>query len=154
MSGKKLSFLEIAKLNKDKIVKKELIIVEEAKKVKKDDNNNDNDNEEFNDDINIKNSDREFEKIYDMKIIDIKCEFLELIRKNYTYNFFFNNHHNTLQYNFYDFIKHCSNNYYNIIKNTNNENNSYLELLEEEERKKEEYEENYENDENYYPYKY
>ena len=36
MSGKKLSFLEIAKLNKDKIVKKE-VIVEEPKK--KEDNN-------------------------------------------------------------------------------------------------------------------
>jgi hypothetical protein len=149
MSGKKLSFLEIAKLNKDKVVKKEEVIVEEPKK-----EINNICNQDFDDDINIKNSDAEFEKIYDMKIIDIKCEFLELIRKNYNYNFFFNNQYNTLQYNFYDFIKHCSNNYYNIIKNTNKENNSYLELLEEEERKLEEYEENYENDENYYPYKY
>jgi hypothetical protein len=90
-----------------------------------------------------------------MKIIDIKVDFLDFVRKNYNYKFFFNNQHNSLQYNFYDFIKHCSNNYYDVIKNTNKENDNYLELLEEEERKLEEYEENYENDENYYnPYKY
>ena len=41
-----------------------------------------------------------------------------------------------------------------IIKNTNKENEAYTKILEDEERKKEEYEENYENDENYYPYKY
>ena len=89
-----------------------------------------------------------------MKIIDIKCEFLDFVRKNYNYKFFFNNQHNILQYNFYDFIKHCSNNYYDIIKNTNKENEAYTKILEDEERKKEEYEENYENDENYYPYKF
>ncbi len=149
MSGKKLSFLEIAKLNKDKVVKKEVIVVEPKKEI-----NNIN-NEEYEDDINIKNCDKEFEKEYDMKIIDIKVDFLEFVRKNYNYKYFFNNQHNSLQYNFYDFIKHCSNNYYNVIKNTNKENEDYLELLEEEERKLEEYEENYENDENYYhPYKY
>jgi hypothetical protein len=147
MSGKKLSFLEIAKLNKHKIVKKEVIIEEPKKK----ENNN---NEEYNNDINIKNSESEFEQIYDMKIIDIKSDFLDFVRKNYNYKFFFNNQYNTLQYNFYDFIKHCSNNYYNVIKNINKENETYLKILEEEERKKEEYEENYENDENYYPYKY
>ena len=151
MSGKKLSFLEIAKLNKDKIVKKEVIV--ETKK-KEEYTNNHLYNQEYEDDINIKNSDLEFEKKYDMKIIDIKCNFLDFVRKNYTYKFFFNNQHNILQYNFYDFIKHCSNNYYDIIKNTNKENEAYTKILEEEERKKEEYEENYENDENYYPYKY
>ena len=150
MSEKKLSFLEIAKLNKDKVVKKEVVVVES----KKEENNNDLYNEEYEDDINIKNSNSEFEKLYDMKIIDIKCDFLELIRKNYNYKFFFNNQHNSLKYNFYDFIKHCSNNYYDIIKNTNKENEVYLKILDEEERKKEEFEENYENDENYYPYKY
>jgi len=152
MSGKKLSFLEIAKLNKDKIVKKEVIV-----ETKKEEDNNylyNEEYEEYEDDINIKNSDLEFEKNYDMKIIDIKCDFVELIRKNYTYKFFFNNQYNNLKYNFYDFIKHCSNNYYDIIKNTNKENEAYIKILEEEERKKEEYEENYENDENYYPYKY
>ncbi len=149
MSGKKLSFLEIAKLNKDKIVKKEEVVSETKKEEK-----NNNNNEEYEDDINIKNSDLEFEKKYDMKIIDIKCDFLDFVRKNYTYKFFFNNQYNILQYNFYDFIKHCSNNYYDIIKNTNKENNCYLKLLDDEERRKEEYEENYENDENYYPYKY
>jgi len=149
MSGKKLSFLEIAKLNKDKIVKKEEVVSE----TKKEENNNNN-NEEYEHDINIKNSDLEFEKVYDMKIIDIKSDFLDFVRKNYSYKFFFNNQYNTLQYNFYDFIKHCSNNYYDIIKNTNKENEAYTKILEEEERKKEEYEENYENDENYYPYKY
>ena len=149
MSGKKLSFLEIAKLNKDKIVKKEEVVSETKKEEK-----NNNNNEEYEDDINIKNSDLEFEKMYDMKIIDIKCDFLDFVRKNYTYKFFFNNQHNILQYNFYDFIKHCSNNYYDIIKNTNKENNFYLKLLDDEERRKEEYEENYENDENYYTYKY
>ena len=150
MSGKKLSFLEIAKLNKDKIVKKEVVI--ETKK--EEEYNNYLYDEEYEDDINIKNPDLEFEKIYNMKIIDIKVDFLELIRKNYNYKFFFNNQHNSLKYNFYDFIKHCSNNYYDIIKNTNKENEAYIKILEEEERKKEEYEENYENDENYYPYKY
>lgn len=151
MSGKKLSFLEIAKLNKDKIVKKEVVI--ETKK-KEEDNNKYLCDKEDDNDINIKNSDLEFEKMYDMKIIDIKSDFLDFVRKNYSYKFFFNNQHNILQYNLYDFIKNCSNNYYDIIKNTNKENKAYLELLEEEERKKEEYEENYENDENYYPYKY
>jgi hypothetical protein len=151
MSSKKLSFLEIAKLNKDKIVKKEIVV-----ETKEEDNNYlYNDEYEDDDDINIKNPNIEFEKEYNMKIIDIKCDFLELIRKNYNYKFFFNNQHNSLKYNFYDFIKHCSNNYYDVIKNTNKENDNYLELLEEEERKLEEYEENYENDENYYnPYKY
>lgn len=148
MSGKKLSFLEIAKLNKDKVVKKEVIVEEPKKEI-----NNIRD-KEYEDDINIKNSDLEFEKIYDMKIIDIKCEFLGFVRKNYNYKFFFNNQHNSLQYNFYDFIKHCSNNYYNVIKNTNKENEDYLKILDEEERRLEEYEENYENDDNYYPYKY
>jgi hypothetical protein len=148
MSGKKLSFLEIAKLNKDKVVKKEVIVAEPKKEI------NNIHNEEYEDDINIKNCDKEFEKDYDMKIIDIKCEFLNFVRKNYNYKFFFNNQHNSLEYNFYNFIKHCSNNYYNVIKDTDKENGNYLELLEEEERKLEEYEENYENDENYYPYKY
>jgi hypothetical protein len=148
MSGKKLSFLEIAKLNKDKIVKKEVIVVESKKEI------NNICDEEYDDDINIKNSDLEFDKEYNMKIIDIKCDFLDFVRKNYNYKFFFNNQHNSLQYNFYDFIKHCSNNYYDIIKNTNKENDDYLKILDEEERKLEEYEENYENDENYYPYKY
>ena len=146
MSVKKLSFLEIAKLNKDKIVKKEVII-----ETKKEDNIY---NEEYEDDINIKNADLEFEKKYNMKIIDVKVDFLDFVRKNYNYKFFFNKQTNSLKYNFYDFIKHCSNNYYDIIKETNKENETYLELLEEEERKLEEYEENYENDENYYPYKY
>jgi hypothetical protein len=148
MSGKKLSFLEIAKLNKDKIIKKEVNVIESKKEI-----NNIHD-EEYEDDINIKNSDLEFEKIYNTKIIDIKCELLDFVRKNYNYKFFFNNQHNSLQYNFYDFIKHCSNNYYDIIKNTNKENDDYLKILDEEERKLEEYEENYENDDNYYPYKY
>jgi hypothetical protein len=150
MSSKKLSFLEIAKLNKDKIVKKEIVV-----ETKEEDNNYlYNDEYEDDDDINIKNPNIEFEKEYNMKIIDIKCDFLELIRKNYNYKFFFNNQHNSLKYNFYDFIKHCSNNYYDIIKNTNKENEVYLKILDEEEKKKEEFEENYENDENYYPYKY
>ena len=83
MSGKKLSFLEIAKLNKDKIVKKEVVV--ETKKKEED---NYLYNEEYEDDINIKNSDLEFEKMYDMKIIDIKCDFLDFVRKNYTYKFF------------------------------------------------------------------
>jgi hypothetical protein len=124
MSSKKLSFLEIAKLNKDKIVKKEIVV-----ETKEEDNNYlYNDEYEDEDDANIKNPNIEFEKEYNMKIIDIKCDFLELIRKNYNYKFFFNNQHNSLKYNFYDFIKHCSNNYYDIIKNTNKENEVYLKM--------------------------
>lgn len=149
MSGKKLSFLEIAKLNKDKIVKKEELVIE-TKKI------NNICNDEYEDDINIKNADAEFEKLYNMKIIDIKAEFLELIRKNSNYKCFLNNqYNNNTEYNFYDFIKHCSNNYANVVNNTNKENDAYIKSLEEEERQREEYEETYENDENYYsPYKY
>ena len=51
MSGKKLSFLEIAKLNKDKIVKKEEVVTETKKK----EDTNYLYNEEYEDDINIKN---------------------------------------------------------------------------------------------------
>ena len=149
MSEKKLSFLEIARLNKDKVVKKEVIIAEPKKEI------NNIDNEEYDDDINIKNPDAEFEKEYDMKIIDIKVNFLEFVRKNYDYKFFFNNQYNSSKYNFYNFMKYCSNNYIDVVKNINKENESYIESLEEEERKREEYEETYQNDENYYsPYKY
>jgi len=127
MSDKKLSFLEIAKLNKDKTVKKEVLVAEPKKEIN-------NIYDEIYEEDDIKNSNLEFEKIYDMKIIDIKVDFLDFVRKNFNYKFFFNNQHNILQYNFCDFIKHCSNNYYDVIKDTNKENKIYLEFLEEEER--------------------
>jgi hypothetical protein len=151
MSGKKLSFLEIAKLNKDKVVKKEIVVENE----KEDDEDYlDNDYLDNEDDINIKNTDVEFEKEYNMKIIDIKVDFLEFVRKNYNYSFFFNKQYNTSKYNFYDYIKYCSNNYYDVIKKTNKDNDEYIKLLEEEEKQKNENEEYIEDDQNYYPYKY
>jgi hypothetical protein len=148
MSMKKLSFLEIAKLNKDKVIKKEIVIEKE------DDNDEYLDNECLEDDINIKNPDTEFEKEYNMKMIDIKVDFLEFVRKNYNYSFFFNKQYNTSKYNFYDYLKYCSNNYYDVIKKMNKDNDEYIKLLEEEEKQKNENDEYIEDDQNYYPYKY
>jgi len=145
---KKLSFLEIAKLNKDKDVKKEIIIENKEQEEEY------SDEEEF-DDINIKNADIEFDEKYNSKIIDIKIDFLEFIRKNYIYRVFLNNqYNNTSKYNFFDYIKYSSNNYYDIIKKTNKENDVYIKILEEEEKKKEEINEYIDNDEHYYHYKY
>ena len=156
MSVKKLSFLEIAKLNKDKVIKKEIVIEnkEEEDNEYLDNNYLDNDYLDNEGDINIKNADTEFEKEYNMKIIDIKVDFLELVRKNYNYSFFFNKQYNTSKYNFYDYIKYCSNNYYDVIKKTNKDNDEYIKLLEEEEKQREENEEYTEDEQNYYPYKY
>jgi hypothetical protein len=148
MSEKKLSFLEIAKLNKDKDVKKEIIIENKEQEEEY------SDEEEF-DDINIKNADIEFDEKYNSKIADIKIDFLEFIRKNYIYRVFLNNQYNNRsKYNFFDYIKYSSNNYYDIIKKTNKENDAYIKILEEEEKKKEEINEFVDNDEHYYHYKY
>jgi hypothetical protein len=146
MSGKKISFLEIAKLNKNNNVKKEVIIENKEKEEE------DSSEEELDD---IKNADIEFDEKYNSKITDIKIDFLEFIRKNYIYRVFLNNQYNNMsKYNFFDYVKYSSNNYYDIVKKTNKDNDAYIKLLEEEERKKDEINEYIDNDENYYHYKY
>lgn len=96
----------------------------------------------------IKDIEEEFEKIYGLKISDIKFDFKEYIENealpfmnktiynNYNYNY----------YDFYDFIKNNCNNYYKVIKNVDKENKEYFELLKEEEN--ELYDENKENNYN------
>ena len=64
------------------------------------------------------------------------------------YYCFFKNTYNISKYNFYDFIKNCSNNYYNIINKVDKDNNKYINLLIEKE--KEEEENDLDNQDDYY----
>lgn len=88
-------------------------------------------------DLNIKDLDEEFDKIYFDKILEIKLEFKEFIEDE---AFPFLNIRNTADYNFYDFIKENSTNLYNLKELVDKENNNYLIDIEAEEN--ENYEEN------------
>ena len=88
-------------------------------------------------DLNIKDLDEEFDKIYFDKILEIKLEFKEFIEEE---AFPFLNKRNTADYNFYDFIKENSTNLYNLKELVDKENNNYLIDIEAEEN--ENYEEN------------
>lgn len=88
-------------------------------------------------DLNIKDLDEEFDKIYFDKILEIKLEFKEFIEEE---AFPFLNIRNKADYNFYDFIKENSINLYNLKELVDKENNNYLIDIEAEEN--ENYEEN------------
>ena len=148
MSEKKISYSNI--LKKEKTVNNEL---SDTKLVNNEviENSDDSDyeyNTNFENDENIKDSDNEFEKKYNIAVIDIKFDFLKVVRSHIKYYCFFKNTYNITKYNFYDFIKNCSNNYYNIVNNVDKDNNKYINLLIEKE--KEEEENNLENHDDFY----
>ena len=94
----------------------------------------------------IKNVDEEFEKIYNMKIIDIKFDFKEYIQNEELP--FMNKTPNFGKYDFYDFIKNNCKNYYKVDKNVEKSNKEYFDYLKNEENEilEEIKEYNYEND--------
>ena len=81
-------------------------------------------------DLNIKDLDEEFDKIYFDKILEIKLEFKEFIEDE---AFPFLNKRNTTNYNFYDFIKENSTNLYCLKELVDKENTEYLNDIEIEE---------------------
>jgi len=150
MSEKKISYLNI--LKKEKPVNNELVdnklvnneVIESSGESDYDYNTNfEND---FKNDENIKDADNEFEKEYNIAIIDIKFNFIKTIRSHMKYYCFFKNTYNISKYNFYDFIKNCSNNYYNIVNNVEKDNNKYINLLIEKEKEEEENDLEYQDD--------
>jgi hypothetical protein len=76
-------------------------------------------------DLNIKDPDEEFELLYTNKLIDLKLEFMELIKDE---SLPFLNNQKILKNDnkFLDFIKYNSKNFDNVIKNVENHNNEYL----------------------------
>jgi len=87
-------------------------------------------------DPNIKDIDEEFDKLYSLKIYDIKFDFKEFIEES-SLPFLNIKSTNNL---FIDFIKYNSTNYYNLEKKVNEENDKYLlEIHEEEEQEKYDY---------------
>ena len=150
MSEKKISYSNI--LKKEKTVNNELVnnelVNNKIEDVIKSSNDSDSEYNNFENDENIKDADNEFEKEYNISIIDIKFDFIRVVRSHMKYYCFFKNTYNTSKYNFYDFIKNCSNNYYDIINNVDKNNNKYINLLIEQE--KEEEENNLENNDDYY----
>jgi hypothetical protein len=87
-------------------------------------------------DPNITDLDEEFDKLYSLKIYDIKFDFKQFIEES-SLPFLNLKSTNNL---FIDFIKYNSTNYYNLEKKVNEENDKYLlELLEEEEQEKYDY---------------
>ena len=151
MSEKKISYSNI--LKKEKTVNTQLSYKKSEEVIENyDDSDYDNDynsNIENNEnDENIKDADNEFEKEYNIAVIDIKIDFLKTVRSHMKYYCFFKNTYNISKYNFYDFIKNCSNNYYNIINKVDKDNNKYINLLIEKE--KEEEENDLDNQDDYY----
>jgi hypothetical protein len=153
MSEKKISYSNILKKEKpvsDELVNNELVnnklvnneVIESSCESEYDYNSN------FENDDNIKDADNEFEKEYNIAIIDIKFDFLKAVRSHMKYYCFFKNTYNISKYNFYDFIKNCSNNYYNIINKVDKDNDKYINLLIEKEKEEEENE--LENQDDYY----
>ena len=94
----------------------------------------------------IKNVDEEFEKIYNIKIIDIKFDFKEYIQNEQLP--FMNKTPDVGKYDFYDFIKNNCKNYYKVEKNVEKLNKEYFDYLKNEENEilEEIKEYNYEND--------
>ena len=94
----------------------------------------------------IKNVDEEFEKIYNIKIIDIKFDFKEYIQNEQLP--FMNKTPDVGKYDFYDFIKNNCKNYYKVDKNVEKSNKEYFDYLKNEENEilEEIKEYNYEND--------
>lgn len=94
----------------------------------------------------IKNVDEEFEKIYNIKIIDIKFDFKEYIQNEQLP--FMNKTPNFGKYDFYDFIKNNCKNYYKLSNNIDKENKKYLDSLKDDEHDffEEFKENNYENE--------
>lgn len=88
-------------------------------------------------DLNIKDLDDEFDKIYFDKIIEVKLEFKEFIEEE---GFPFLNKRNNSDFTFYDFIKENSTNFYCLKELVDKENTEYLNDIEIEEN--ENYEEN------------
>jgi len=87
-------------------------------------------------DPNIKDLDEEFDKLYSIKIYDIKFDFKQFIEES-SLPFLNIKSTNNL---FIDFIKYNSTNYYNLEKKINEENDKYLlEIKEEEEQEKNDY---------------
>ena len=76
-------------------------------------------------DLNIKDPDEEFELLYNNKIIDLKLEFMELIKDE---SLPFLNIEKILKNDnkFLDFIKYNSKNFDNVIKNVEIHNNDYI----------------------------
>jgi hypothetical protein len=148
MSEKKISYSNILKKEKpvsDELVNNKLVnneVIESICESEYDYNSN------FENDENIKDADNEFEKEYNIAIIDIKFDFLKVVRSHMKYYCFFKNTYNISKYNFYDFIKNCSNNYYNIINKVDKDNDKYINLLIQQEKEEEENE--LENQDDYY----
>ena len=81
----------------------------------------------------IKNIEEEFEKIYGLKILDIKFDFKEYI-KDEALPFMNKTIHNNYNfYDFYDFIKNNCTNYFKLNNRINKENKEYLDSLKEDE---------------------
>jgi hypothetical protein len=78
----------------------------------------------------IKDVEEEFEKIYGLKILDIKFDFREYIQNEALP---FMNKTIFGKYDFYDFIKNNCINFYKVHKDVEKENNEYLESLNDEE---------------------
>ena len=96
----------------------------------------------------IKNIEEEFEKIYSLKIIDIKFDFKEHIENEALPFMNKTIHTNYNFYDFYDFIKNNCINYYKLSNNIDKENKEYLDSLKDDEHDffEEFKENNYDND--------
>jgi uncharacterized NAD(P)/FAD-binding protein YdhS len=80
----------------------------------------------------LKDYDEEFDRIYDLKVYDLRFDFGEFIKDQCLP--FLDKTHN-FNYSFYDFIKNNSENYLEIIEIVDKDNEIYLKELEEEEEK-------------------
>lgn len=72
---------------------------------------------------NLKNSDEEFEFIFNKVLVNIKVDFENYIN-NQAFPFMDNNL-NLKSYNFYDFLKYNSQNYIDVVNKVDEENNEY-----------------------------
>jgi hypothetical protein len=80
-------------------------------------------------DPNILNVDDEFDNSYAINIYDIKFDFKLLIEEEYL-PFLNQIFYNGEEYQFYEFIKYNSENYYKLCEKINEENDEYLKQLE------------------------
>lgn len=80
-------------------------------------------------DPNILDVDDEFDNSYAINIYDIKFDFKLLIEEEYL-PFLNQIFYNGEEYQFYEFIKYNSENYYKLCEKINEENDEYLKQLE------------------------
>jgi hypothetical protein len=112
------------------IVKKNQIKFEYIENIKNNDITLDDNDEDNQIDLNIRDIDDEFEYKYLTNICNIRTDFREYIEKEYLP--FLNNSTIGSNYNFQDFIKYNSKNYYKLEKEINTHNEEYMKKLEEE----------------------